>query len=216
MTTEQVPVHNLQNRDWREPSIRFRNQWQGWQQSLYFPLRLPLVLWWAVLLVTVAFGSFLNVHMSSRISDARLQLARLEDDLTTQEEINSELLFRIGQEIDLNHVAIWAQNHGFQYRSEMLWLDQETSTMPTTDNANPIPQDPMPELVNPATRFQGALDTLGGIALDFQVEISGLWHQIAGFTPMPPETRRSNNRVEVEEEGLLGELWKYFLEAINA
>lgn len=215
MNAEQVPAHRPGHQNWQEPSNQLRNPWRNWQQSLNFPIRLPLVLWWAVLLGTVAFGSFLNVYMSARISDARLQLARFEEDLTRQGEINSELLFRIGQEVDLKHISIWAQNQGFRYLNEMLWLDQEAKPLSPVTNPDLGAQDPSAELLSPASRFQGALDTLGGLSMDMKTGMSRFWLQISGFSPLPPETRRPNNRIETEEEGFLGDLWKSVLEAIN-
>ncbi len=164
----------------------------------------------------VAFGSFLNVYMSARISDARIQLARLDQDLTLQEEVNSELLYRIGQEVDLNHISIWAQNQGFRYQTETLWLDLNASPKPPMGRSPLNPLDSAEEFLTPESRFQGAVDAFRTLASDIRAEFSRLRGQISGFTPLPPETRKLNNRVEAEEEGLLGRFWNSVLEAVNA
>ena len=218
MTAEQVPVRELHDRPWLGPSTRVQNQLQGWQQSLVFPVRLPLVLWWAVLLGVVAFGSFLNVYMSSRISDARIQLARLDQDLTLQEEINSELLFRIGQAVDLNRISIWAQHQGFKYQTELLWLDLDAAPVSASSELDPAfhPLDSGDALLTPARRFQGAMNALGDLARQLQAQAARLRRQVSGFTPLPPETSRSNHRAEAEEASFLGELWQSVLEAVNA
>ncbi len=214
MTAEQVPVRELRDHPWRGPSTRVRTQWQGWQQSWAFPMRLPLVLWWAVLLGVVAFGSFLNVYMSSRISDARIQLARIDQDLMLQEEINSELLFRIGQEVDLNRIAIWAQNQGLKYHTELLWLELDAGPA----ELGPVlgPQDAGDALATSARRFQGALDALRDLAGKLQAHSARLRRQMSGFTPLPPETPQPTSRGETAAAGFLGELWQSLLEAVNA
>ncbi len=217
MTAEQVPVRELRDHPWLGPATRVRNQWQGWQRSWTFPVQRPLVLWWAVLLGVVAFGAFLNVYMSARIAEARLQLARLDQDLALQEEINSELLFRIGQEVDLNRIAIWAQNHGFRYQKEIRWLDLNATPVPA-----PSPLDPALDLQaaqdalwTPTRRFQRAMDILQNLTQEWQAKATRWWQQISGFTPLPPETPGAHNQAEAEES-FLGTLWKSLLEAVNA
>lgn len=216
MTAEQVPVRELRDHPWRGPSTRVRTQWQGWQQSWAFPMRLPLVLWWAVLLGVVAFGSFLNVYMSARISDARIQLARIDQDLTLQEAINSELLFRIGQEVDLNRIAIWAQNQGLKYHTELLWLDLAAEPAPAELGPVRGPRDAEDALATPARRFQGALDALRDLAGQWRAHAARLRRQMSGFTPLPPETPQSTPRGETAATSFLGELWQSVLEAVNA
>ncbi len=216
MTTEQAPLRNLRSANWLGPSTQVRQRWQGWRRAFTFPVRLPLVLWWAVLMGVMAFGSFLNVYISARISDARIQLARLDQDLTLQEEVNSELLFRIGKEVDLNHISIWAQNQGFIYQTETLWLDLNATPIPPVGRSPQNSLEPGGEFLTSESRFQGAVDALRTLASDIRAELSRLRGQISGFTPLPPETRRPNNRVEAEEEGLLGRFWNLVLEAVNA
>ncbi len=218
MTAEQMPVRKLRDHPWLDPAARMRHRLQAWQQSLLFPIRLPLVLWWAVGLGVVAFGSFLNIYMSSRIADARLQLVRLDQDQTLQEEINAELLFRIGQEADLNHIAIWAQNQGFKYRTELLWLDLDASSV-----SAPVDLDPTPgalnsgnDLLTPTRRFQEAMGILHNLTRELRVRSARLHRQMSGLAPLPPETATFNNQGETAKGGFLDKLWKSVLEAVNA
>lgn len=154
--------------------------------SRHFSLRLPLVLWWAVLLGILGFGSYLNVYMSSRISEARIQIARLAQEQALQEKLNSELLFKIGAEQDLDRVAAWALEQGFHFGTETLWLDQmgrEARRLPTPSAGPSEESDVAP---SPGSRIRGALEWLESILSQLRLGFDSTRNQLDDFRPLPP------------------------------
>ncbi len=97
------------------------------RRMLTFTFHLPLVGWWALFLGTVAFGCLLNVYKTYLIAESRLQLVRIEQEYTQQQQLNTELLFRIGEEADLNYVYYWAVRNGFEPQTQTLWLQSGPS-----------------------------------------------------------------------------------------
>ena len=95
---------------------------QAWRRSVAFSDRVPVAGWWGMFIVVVTFGAMANVYMSFRIDQARLQLAQLEQASALQEQINAELLRRIGDEEDLNQIGLWAIGHGLQPDAEPIWM----------------------------------------------------------------------------------------------
>ena len=95
---------------------------QAWRSSVAFSDRVPVAGWWGMFIVVVTFGAMANVYMSFRIDQARLQLARLEQASALQEQINAELLRRIGDEEDLDQIGVWAIGQGLQPDAEPIWM----------------------------------------------------------------------------------------------
>lgn len=95
---------------------------QAWRSSIAFSDRVPVAGWWGMFIVVVTFGAMANVYMSYRIDQTRLQLAQLEQAGALQEQINAELLRRIGDEEDLDHIGLWAIGQGLQPDAEPIWM----------------------------------------------------------------------------------------------
>ena len=95
---------------------------QAWRSSVAFSDRVPVAGWWGMFIVVVTFGAMANVYMSFRIDQARLQLGQLEQASALQEQINAELLRRIGNEEDLNQIGLWAIGQGLQPDAEPIWM----------------------------------------------------------------------------------------------
>lgn len=191
--------------------------WQRLRQAKVLSFNLPLVLWWALLVGLVTFGSLLNVFMSARIAEARIQLYRLNQDYVLREEINAELLYRIGQETSLNRVAIWAQNRGFVYQSDVTWLPAD-AWLPAQDAA-PLPAGP-DGLGAPRTsseRIRDANSRLAQFWGGLVDRLSTLNAQLRAFTLLPPDLQAPAGPSDADvSPSLLERLWGALQDAANA
>ena len=117
---EQLPSATLSGEPSSHPLLG--SAVQAWRSSVAFSDRVPVAGWWGMFIVVVTFGAMANVYMSFRVDQARLQLAQLEQASTLQEQINAELLRRIGNEADLDQIGLWAIGQGLQPATEPIWM----------------------------------------------------------------------------------------------
>ena len=115
---------------------------QAWRSSIAFSDRVPVAGWWGMFIVVVTFGAMANVYMSFRIDQARLQLAQLEQASALQEQINAELLRRIGDEEDLNQIGLWAIGQGLQPDAEPIWMIATEPILADAATATEAPGQP--------------------------------------------------------------------------
>ncbi len=115
---------------------------QAWRSSVAFSDRVPVAGWWGMFIVVVTFGAMANVYMSFRIDQARLQLARMEQASAHQEQINTELLRRIGDEEDLNPIGLWAIGQGLQPDAEPIWMIATEPILADAAAASEVPGQP--------------------------------------------------------------------------
>lgn len=190
--------------------------WQRLRQAKVLSFNLPLVLWWALLVGLATFGSLLNVFMSARIAEARIQIYRLNQDYVLREEVNAELLYRIGQETSLNRVAIWAQNRGFVYQSDVTWL-QSDAWLPAQDAA-PFPaglDGGAPR--SSSERIRDANSRLAQFWGGLADRLSTLNAQLRAFTLLPPDLQAPAGPSDADvSPSLLERLWGALQDAANA
>lgn len=161
--------------------------WQRARRATAFTFHLPLVVWWIVLIGTVTFGLFLNVYMSYRIAAGQLQLDRLAQDYNRREEINTELLYRIGQETDLNRIALWARNHNYIHQTDVLWLEP-IAPYRAFDPVRPVSPEPAPEALRSSTdRITETSSWFQRFRFRLRTQVTQLRTQLQGFTPLPPD-----------------------------
>ena len=191
--------------------------WQRLRHAKALSFNLPLVLWWALLVGLATFGSLLNVFMSARMAEARIQLYRLNQDYVLREEVNAELLYRIGQETNLNRVAIWAQNRGFVYQSDVTWL--QSASLPPAQDAAALPagQEGLGAPRSSSERIRDANSRLASFWGGLADRLSTLHAQLRAFTLLPPDLQAPAGSADAAgEPSLLERLWGALQDAANA
>ncbi len=155
---------------------------QAWRSSIAFSDRVPVAGWWGMFIVVVTFGAMANVYMSFRIDQVRLQLAQLEQASALQEQINAELLRRIGDEEDLNQIGLWAIGQGLQPDTEPIWMIATEPVLADATAATAAPGQP-----DSSTRRRDSLaagwrnfDELG------RQFLKGVQRALASITLLPP------------------------------
>lgn len=197
-----LPLQRLRN-----PVARMRTR-----QMLALTFNLPLVGWWAVFLGTIAFGCLLNVYKTYRIAETRLQLARIEEQYTQQQQINTELLYRIGEEVDLNQVYIWAIRQGFIPRQQTVWLNPEpglvvsAAAVPSGDWGDGLP--------SPDERIQTVSKHVEILGLGVREQLMEMAQQLGSFSIMPPDILDPPLSVPREDEARTW--WQRLLDSANA
>ena len=115
---------------------------QAWRSSVALSDRVPVIGWWAMLIVVLTSGAMANVFMSFRVDEARLQLAQIERASDLQQQINAELLRRIGAQEDLDQISIWAFDQGLQPESEPIWMIATEPVLAGSNNMNDASTQP--------------------------------------------------------------------------
>ena len=173
---------------------------QAWRSSVAFSDRVPVAGWWGMFIVVVTFGAMANVYMSFRIDQARLQLAQLEQASALQEQINAELLRRIGDEEDLDQIGVWAIGQGLQPDAEPIWMIATEPVLAADAAATGAPGQP-----DAPTRRR---DSLAAGLRDFDELgrrfLGGTRRVLAGITLLPPAVEDEET---VSDQASTAQVW---------
>lgn len=177
----------------------------------------PMVVWWGVLVGTFTFGSLLNVYMAYRVSEARIQLARLEQDYALREQINAELLYRIGAEANISHIQLWALRHDFTASLDTIWLEPGVPLVRTLAEAAPQTGG---ETESPPSPTERLTDTREGIR-DLSFNLQARWRkwrlQMGSLSWLPPALSDSSQpAARGETQPLLRRWLEALRDAANA
>ncbi len=192
----------------RKPATQLRTR-----RPLTLAFNLPLVGWWAVFLGIIAFGCLLNVYKTYRIAETRLQLARIEVEYTRQQQINTELLYRIGEEGDLAQVYVWARQHNFVPQPQTVWLNPAPVPMVSSHTVTPDGK-PGTDIPTPGERIQTMSEYVEILGLSLQERLLEWSLALDSFTLMPPDILEPLPAVAQEDESR--SWWERLLDSANA
>ncbi len=198
-----LPWQRLQN---PVPQTRTR-------RMMAFTFNLPLVGWWAVFLGTIAFGCLLNVYKTYRIAESRIQLARIELEYTRQQQINTELLYRIGEEVDLNQVYFWAVKSKFIPQHQTIWLNPSPPLATTLAPVQSSPQGRRDAPPSADERIQTVSKHIDILGIGLQEQLMEWVKQLEAFSLMPPEIHEVPPPLPPEDE--TRSFWQRLLDSAN-